>query len=748
MIELEGKELVVEHVTSDHQDLFNQQIQEFKDALDSVIHPIPKLEMPKISYKGQQTAMKQKLIRETENMTKRDTFQFTGSEFYSDRMKRSVALDAKKKDAMVLIDDMDSIIAKNSMQFQAGSAVLIGDGITSLENKSEDPLLQAHTASTTVIRPPRKGFAIEIARKDAGNSHVRYLPENSFKEIHLRGFDFSILDETVERLFITVARSMESRVSIRVPKGFINLLAEPASAVSEFGNDVDPKKIDVLDEKLSRYKEIEELYSEITRSLTSDHLETDESLQDQAGCPAAPYDAKMPLSNAYKGIITAFTKRTQTQQQQQQQQQESEESETDTRAFATPQIRLTTRKYTESGINADEFSRDRTAAMRKLVSSRYNTFKYNYGGYTPYKERKKKKKVVIFHAEDYLDYIRTRVCDFILDLLIDSEEEARSYQRALEEEANRKIEEEMQRKKQMEEDERKERKRRRTLYSRGKWNVGALTYMREIQQIDPEEHIRDLDLSDTDDDKSVDNDAVVQENFIDGNPANNFKSELPHINNNTSEKIAEAVDDTLNYSEVELAQVEASMKKPKIHKAKSDTDISVAQQELEELWVILKMPLDQKLDMAIKYGSRKFSNRVELAIKYWKQASEYILAREQLLREIEEFEKVSSNPERYFMKGYDGSSEARMKEAKIRDSHLSQLHGMEQKLGDIISMIKFELNETVTYQGSTMLLFLPCRNFNTQLTGIPYTEKMKSDYYDILQRHQKHQPLVPLDEIE
>jgi hypothetical protein len=46
-------------------------------------------------------------------------------------------------------------------------------------------------------------------------------------------------------------------------------------------------------------------------------------------------------------------------------------------------------------------------------------------------------------------------------------------------------------------------------------------------------------------------------------------------------------------------------------KTKSTLDITKAQQELESLWMTLKMPVDQKMDMAIKYGSFKFAPKLE-----------------------------------------------------------------------------------------------------------------------------------------
>lgn len=67
------------------------------------------------------------------------------------------------------------------------------------------------------------------------------------------------------------------------------------------------------------------------------------------------------------------------------------------------------------------------------------------------------------------------------------------------------------------------------------------------------------------------------------------------------------------------------------------------QSELESLWSELHMPLDQKLDMAIKYGSHKVNN-TELAISLWKPVSALIKKREQLLVKIENFEMKASNP--------------------------------------------------------------------------------------------------------
>ena len=55
------------------------------------------------------------------------------------------------------------------------------------------------------------------------------------------------------------------------------------------------------------------------------------------------------------------------------------------------------------------------------------------------------------------------------------------------------------------------------------------------------------------------------------------------------------------------------------------------------------MPVDQKLDMAIKYGSHKFA-KIDQAIELWGNVSELILEREMLLHDIEQFEMTASDP--------------------------------------------------------------------------------------------------------
>lgn len=74
------------------------------------------------------------------------------------------------------------------------------------------------------------------------------------------------------------------------------------------------------------------------------------------------------------------------------------------------------------------------------------------------------------------------------------------------------------------------------------------------------------------------------------------------------------------------------------------------QKQLELIWNALDIPQDQKLDMAIKYGSHKFTKLENVfkvlmqAIKLWSEVADLIIKREQLLSKIEAFEMTASDP--------------------------------------------------------------------------------------------------------
>lgn len=58
-----------------------------------------------------------------------------------------------------------------------------------------------------------------------------------------------------------------------------------------------------------------------------------------------------------------------------------------------------------------------------------------------------------------------------------------------------------------------------------------------------------------------------------------------------------------------------------------------------------------KLDMAIKYCSNSYADKLMQAIEDWEKATDLIVERERCIYELENFERVASDPNRFFAKG-------------------------------------------------------------------------------------------------
>ncbi|KAJ3407268.1 Coiled-coil domain-containing protein 87 [Chytridiales sp. JEL 0842] len=725
----------------------------FKDALDSVMHPLPQVEPPKISAKDQQIVMRKRLIQESEH-EQRTANPLQRTRFFQDGVENSThvsdSVETQKRHNEVSAD-LDNILAKNASQKKTSDSDDSNDDsdYSSSDNSNvrsarDDPVLQAHSLKSRYKR--RK----EVVSFELSPPRKRYLLSSKVRAPHTTGYDFKELERmlppVIQRIMPkevrlsdkTIIRSLGSRVSIRVPKGFITLSAEPAAAVSEFGSEVDSKLLDNLDEKLSRFKEVEELYDEIMKTVVGGHLDAEDDTSNSQSCPAAPYDPKIPLSNAFQGISgNIITKSTPDEYDA-----DSEAKKLQAKRVSTPEVRLNTRARSAGvTVSPDEFSTNRAAAMRKTPSSRYNLFKYNFGGYIPYDiDQENKKKKEVFGSDDYLDYLRSRSCDFVMDLLVDREEDQRAMQRALEMQKEIENAEEIKRRKQEEREARQAHIAKLTTFERGLWNAGTLQYISELQQGGFYKSVQDIAETNGSHETSKEEQTVPAEEFDnqpnvdepdkmlstspsepldEPHPEENQEDDAPSVEQKPAGEASGPLETNVDLSQEAETYLLQNDKKRVLVRTDSTLDIAQAQTELENLWITLKMPLDQKMDMAIKYGSFKFAPKLEKAINLWKTASDYIIDRENLLIDIESFEIIASKPERFFQKGYDGSSEARLKEAKKRDEFLSRLHYLEARITNVISMIRTELTETVTYK------------------GIPYGEKMKTDYLVLIKRVQK-----------
>ncbi|RXN13915.1 coiled-coil domain-containing 87-like protein [Labeo rohita] len=138
------------------------------------------------------------------------------------------------------------------------------------------------------------------------------------------------------------------------------------------------------------------------------------------------------------------------------------------------------------------------------------------------------------------------------------------------------------------------------------------------------------------------------------------------------------------------------------------------QHRLERVWNALFLPEGQRLDMAIKYSSQEHRDHLQKAIAAWEQAARLIQKRELLLSRLEDFERKASDPNRFFQRGYHGSSIARLEEASQREKLNSQISVVDQELSKTMGHITTRFSDNISYKGR------------------PYREKMRWDRTEML----------------
>jgi hypothetical protein len=218
------------------------------------------------------------------------------------------------------------------------------------------------------------------------------------------------------------------------------------------------------------------------------------------------------------------------------------------------------------------------------------------------KKSKKEEDFIDFGIKDYKEYLKIRKLDFIGDLIVGVEETAKAI---IETEEMRKIERER-----VEELAREEIKLKERLdslkYRRGTWNVKIINILREISNeitadapeinpADSSQYIDDSSLSNyatesrkSSQDRQPTSESVsksgIQQTFV--NPADSFQY----------------IDDSL------LSNYASESRKSSPDRRTTSVNKSGIQQKFEVIWKNLKMPLDQRMDMAIKHGSHRSSS--------------------------------------------------------------------------------------------------------------------------------------------
>nr|XP_015207424.1 PREDICTED: coiled-coil domain-containing protein 87 isoform X2 [Lepisosteus oculatus] len=175
-----------------------------------------------------------------------------------------------------------------------------------------------------------------------------------------------------------------------------------------------------------------------------------------------------------------------------------------------------------------------------------------------------------------------------------------------------------------------------------------------------------------------------------------------------------------------LAQAERSQA---ARSGSAGTEEELLQSRLERIWEALYVPDGERLDMAIKYSSHTYRERLEEATTAWERAVQFIQQRESLLAKLERFERNASDPNRFFERGYRGTSIARLDESKRRGKLHSEISAVESLLSKAVHRVKDRFNDTVTYKGR------------------PYAEKMRWDKIEMLYWLQQGRRMQAMDRV-
>jgi hypothetical protein len=137
------------------------------------MHPLPQVEPPKISTKGQQTVVRRRLIMESEN-EHRSVHSSQRSKFYAEGLQSHADYTKKLEDERLKYHeashDLNEILWKNVLQKKVDDSDessnddedidLVGAnfvGIKPTKTKKDDPVLQAHSLRSRLERRKQTG---------------------------------------------------------------------------------------------------------------------------------------------------------------------------------------------------------------------------------------------------------------------------------------------------------------------------------------------------------------------------------------------------------------------------------------------------------------------------------------------------------------------------------------------------------------------------------------------------------------
>ncbi|KAL6609256.1 hypothetical protein LY90DRAFT_639761 [Neocallimastix californiae] len=532
----------------------------------------------------------------------------------------------------------------------------------------------------------------------------------------------------------------------------------------KFENPIDLERKKYLDEKLNTNHEAENLYKEITNYIFRNGTDIIDYGSDD-NIVAAP---NIYYEDENRNIFSNYVERSADYDDENKEFKEKKEVTPEVIEYK-PAVKLLTRKSGKYHVKAETYFKNRANAMENTPSSKYELLKYNYGGYIPAYIVKKKKirknNRPSVNINEYKRYLANLNCDFLHKIINkDTDEQQKKsdadyYQSVLKKKLLKHDEETQMKhfKKKLKKYKVKFKEIAKT--KEGFWNPEVLEcIMKKSELIDKNENENENENENKEKEQKENkpfeekdeskenvkpkntNQSTNNENQTRGNNKlkKNFKSSSVPTSQTTKEN-----EKYIFYSDVDEDEDEITFPSAPCNSyVNSDDELSdtiskyftlnddinkthnvdngiymtlpTIQEAMECIFNRLRMPTNEKVDLAIKYGSYEFSMKFIQAITCWNIVSKLIIKREEKLERIREFESKVSNPYRFFKKDKTGSPAARFIEELYRKRFLNDLEPMNKQIVKLCIMIFKKYGDIVTYEGKN------------------YIKKMKNDYSNII----------------
>jgi hypothetical protein len=481
----------------------------------------------------------------------------------------------------------------------------------------------------------------------------------------------------------------------------------------------------ILDANLVQFKEIDELYKEIMALLGANQVEYLDDTNYGQFVPAAPNDLLATISYAFQGLERPPTLQTPKSKYL---------LEVTENGLTEPEsaFEILTQAVKENQ-NLDYMASRPTTEIANNLKAQKRTLRNRYTGkgYQTAEQVKRVDRKVAISVGDYVKYLKSRACDFLSNILVPFEEavepKTRVQQTAVATAINdEEIESESTDSSVMDDQEidlsvLKERGKE---FEQGMWGVSedvsratsqastrpaqspSPTIPEEAQPVNASVPATPSTAS------TVETPAMKQQP-----PASPQNLRLP--SNSTAPTLSKPLSapQTPEFLSLTKSPTPASEQPtPKrVHtkegehprrKQKAMQFNQELQERLEDIWDRLEMPVEVKMDMAIKYSGITFASKLRNVLGTWETVTELIMQREAMLPELEEFERSCVDPSRLFR----DNAQRREAESVQRELLLVRLRKLEKDISRVIGVIQKSFGDVVLYKGGS------------------YVDKMSHDY--------------------